>query len=265
MVGRKIKKMLNRIRGRAVPLALILEKGSDLKTMDNSLIHAKGEINVDNSSKLSIGKSVQIDAKLFLKNRASLQIADQCRLKNITINIQNNGEVIFGEGCIFNPPDRFPMQIDVNDGKLFFEGKNNVMANILVRFKGQLTIGKYTGIGFNSEVRCEESITIGKYGLFSYEICLYDTDTHSTDWEKRRERIEAGYPFGAGEIKRPNTKPVIIGDDVWIGKGATVTKGAMIGNKCIVGIRTVVGGGTFDDETTIISNKPRTIQLKKNE
>lgn len=262
MVSRQLKNKLNRLLGRSECIELNLEKGASLNTADNSLIHAQGEIKIDANSKVNIGTSVLINARLSLRNNSSLNIGDHCRLKNITVNIINNGEVVFGEGCIFNPPERFPMQIEVNDGKLFFEGKNNIMANILVRFKGQLKFGKYTGIGYNSEIRCEESVTIGSYGLFSYEVCIYDTDTHSTNWQKRRERIEAGYPYGTGEIERPNTKPVVIGDDVWIGKGATITKGTNVGNKCIVGIRTVVGGGVYEEETTIISNKPRTISKK---
>jgi acetyltransferase-like isoleucine patch superfamily enzyme len=223
----------------------------------------KGEIKVTDNSSLSVGKNFSFDAQMHISGHSEVIIADDCSFRNVTIDVSNHSKVIFGNGVIYSsgPVGTVPIQVD--NGTLIFGGFNRFMGEILVRFGGEMKIGKYTGIGYNSEIRCEESITIGNYGLFSYGINIFDTDTHSTDWKKRRERLIAGYPVGTHEIEKPNTKPVVIGDDVWLGKGVTITKGTRIGNRCIVGIGTVIGGGEYDDDTTIVSDKPRIISRKK--
>ena len=223
-----------------------------------------GNIFVLGSSILTVGNNISFNSELYIGNQSEVTIEDDCVFNNNIITIANHSKVYFGKGVMMlsGPLGTVPIQVD--NGTLIFGGYNRFMSEILVRFGGLMKVGKYTGIGYHSEIRCEESITIGDYGLFSYDICIYDTDTHSTDWHERRKRITEGYPVGTAEKQKPRTKPVIIGDDVWIGKGATITKGTRIGNRCIVGTRAVVGGGEYPDDTTLVSDKPRII-TKKNE
>jgi acetyltransferase-like isoleucine patch superfamily enzyme len=221
-----------------------------------------GNITVLGNSVLTLGKNVSFNSELYIGNNSEVTIEDDCVFNHNIINIANHSKVYFGKGVMMlsGPLGAVPIQVD--NGTLSFEGYNRFMSEILVRFGGVMKVGKYTGIGYNSEIRCEESVTIGDYGLFSYDICIYDTDTHSTDWQERRKRITEGYPVGTAEKEKPRTKPVIIGDDVWMGKGATITKGTKIGNRCIVGTRTIVGGGEYPDDTTLVSDKPRIITRK---
>ena len=219
----------------------------------------KGFIRLSGKSLLVVGKNVKFRGNLTVSDNAEVIIEDDCSLMNVQFNVSGNSKVHLGKGTIFCSGPSGYLEIDIIDGTFKLEGFNRIMSQILVRFGGVLIIGKFSGIGYNSEIRCEESITIGTYGLFSYEVNIYDSDTHSTDWNKRKERIETGYPVGTSEIEKPKTKPVIIGDHVWLGKGVTITKGTRIGNRCIVGIQTVVGGGEYADDSTIVSNKPRII------
>jgi acetyltransferase-like isoleucine patch superfamily enzyme len=57
---------------------------------------------------------------------------------------------------------------------------------------------------------------------------IYDTDFHPVDFQERRS--------GA----RPKTAPVAIGNDVWLGAGATVLKGVTIGDRTVVAAGAVV-------------------------
>lgn len=262
MVIEKLKTLLRKFYKKS-SFILLCEEGSIIENKGVSTEHFVGSIKIQENSKLILGRNVKFQANVNISGNSRVFIADDCIFQNVSFFIANNAEVHIGKGTVFSPPSNFKTVIEVNNGKLFLEGYNNIMSHLLVRFGGTMKIGKYTGIGYNSEIRCEESVTIGSYGLFSYDVCIYDTDTHSTNWKKRRERIEIGYPYGASEVEKPNTKPVVIGDDVWIGKGATITKGAQIGNRCIIGIRTVVPGGIYEDGVTIVSDKPR-ILLRKN-
>jgi acetyltransferase-like isoleucine patch superfamily enzyme len=260
MPVRKIIKSLDFIEG----FKLRVSRDSVLQGPKSALKNFKGKIHVQNRSRITIGKNVLFNADMRVSNGSEVTIEDDCVFKNNLIHITNHSKVFFGKGVMMlsGPLGTVPIQID--NGTLTFKGYNRFMSEILVRFGGIMKVGKYTGIGYNSEIRCEESVTIGDYGLFSYDVCIYDTDTHSIDWQERRKRIEEGYPVGTGEKEKPGTKPIVIGDDVWLGKGVTIMKGTKIGNRCIVGTRTVVGGGEYPDDTTLVSNKPRVI-TKRNE
>jgi acetyltransferase-like isoleucine patch superfamily enzyme len=257
---RKIIKKLDLIDG----FKLRVSSDSVLQGPKPVLRNFKGKIRVENRSRVIIGKNVLFNADMRVSNGSEVTIEDDCVFKNNIIHITNHSKVFFGKGVMMLSGPLGPVAVQIDNGTLTLEGYNRFMSEILVRFGGVMKVGKYTGIGHNSEIRCEESVTVGDYGLFSYDICIYDTDTHSTDWQERRKRITEGYPVGTAEKEKPRTKPVIIGNDVWLGKGATITKGTRIGNRCIVGTRTIVGGGEYPDDTTLVSNKPRII-TKKNE
>ena len=219
----------------------------------------RGRITLSKESSLKLGHNIKFDGKMWITNNSEVIIEDGCEFENISIIVDNRSKVFIGKNSFISPEFENPISIFISNGTVRLEGANRIACNIGVRFGGTLKMGSYTRIGNNSEIFCDESITIGAYGLFSYDVCIYDSDSHSTNWEKRRERIIAGHRIGTFEIKKPNTKPVIIGDDVWLGKGVTITKGTNIGNRCIVGIRTVVGGGAYPDDSSIVSNKPRVI------
>lgn len=237
---------------------LNVDNNSSFNAQTN-LNNQKIQLNIANNSRVSIGKNVVLSGNITLCNNCELIICDDCILTNIVINIVNNGVFVIKKGCIMDIPLDHPSSVFINNGKLFFEEKVHNKASILVRFGGQLDIGMCTDIGYGTEIRCEEKITIGEYCLFSYDVCIYDTNTHSTDSERRRALYDKGYPFGADEIERPETKPIIIGNDVWLGKQSTVLKGAVIGNKSIVGIRTIVPSGFYKDNSRIVSSKPLTV------
>ena len=60
---------------------------------------------------------------------------------------------------------------------------------------------------------------------------IMDSDAHSLDYEKR----------GKGhQIDIPMTKPVTIGDDVFVGANAMILKGVTIGQRAIIGAGSVV-------------------------
>lgn len=219
----------------------------------------KGRITLAQGSSLKLGQNIKFNGSIWIGNNSSVIVEDGCHFNNVTITIDNNSSVFIGKDSFISPEFENPISIFINNGSFHLEGANRIACNIAVNFGGTLKIGLYTRIGNNSEIICDDSVDIGAYGLFSYDVCIYDSDSHSTNWEKRRERIVAGHPIGTSEIEKPNTKPVIIGDNVWLGKGATITKGTNIGNRCIVGIRTVVGGGNYPDDSSIVSNKPRVI------
>lgn len=219
-----------------------------------------GNIVIGRDSSVTIEAGVTIDSDMTIGDNCTVVFAKDSRLVNTSFGITNGSSVHIGEGAIINSPVSPQSSVTVDNGTFNLEPRAHVMStSILVRFGGTLTIGSYTGIAYDSEIRCEEQVDIGSYNMISYRVCIYDTNTHSTDWRERRKRIEHCYPEGVYEEVKPATRPVFIGDDVWIGKEATITKGARVGNRCIIGIRTVLGAEVIADDSIVVAGNPRVI------
>lgn len=220
-----------------------------------------GNISIGRNSTVTIEAGVVIDSDMTIGDQCTVVFKKDSRLANTSFSVTNGSTVEFGEGAIINSPVSPQSSVVVDNGTFRLGERAHVMSTgVLVRFGGTLTIGRHTGIAYDSEIRCEQQVDIGAYGMISYRVCIYDTNTHSTDWRERRKRIEHCYPEGVWEETKPDTRPVFIGDDVWIGKEVTITKGARVGNRCILGIRTTLGSETVDDDSIVVAGKARIIK-----
>lgn len=94
---------------------------------------------------------------------------------------------------------------------------------------GKITVGEGTTLSGTCIVSYD-SVTLGKNILFGPEVVIMDGDGHPAD---RR------LPDNA-ENKAKCTAPVKIGDNVWIGLGATILKGVTIGDYAVVATHAVV-------------------------
>lgn len=108
---------------------------------------------------------------------------------------------------------------------------------ISLKDHANLTIGNQVGIS-NAAIVCHEQITIGDRTLIGGNVKIYDTDFHSLDY---RERGDYGK-------EHPTTKPVVIGNDVFIGAHSIILKGVSIGDRSIIGAGSVVTKNVGADE-----------------
>ena len=239
-----------------------ISPATDLRVPPNVVIKGTGvnlldsQILVEDGSELILFDDVQVQAEIVIKGNSRVVIGRGSTMRLPFCRVTEGSEVTIGEYVQFESPDLAPASLRVHRGIATFCDRCRVKAEVLVRFGGRLSVGEHSLIQYGSEVRCEELVEIGSCTIISYDVCIYDTDTHSTDWRKRREIILAGYP---DEVERPATKPVRIGNDVWIGKGATVTKGARIGDRCRIGIRTSVGAIEVPSDSTVVAATCRII------
>lgn len=96
---------------------------------------------------------------------------------------------------------------------------------------GRLSIGNNVGMS-GTAIVCWQDVRIGNNVRIGGNTVIYDTDFHSLDPLERRKRPE--------DRTKTATRPVIIGDDVFIGAHTIILKGVEIGNKAIVGAGSVV-------------------------
>ena len=114
---------------------------------------------------------------------------------------------------------------------VFLSGKSGIgFSNRLVA-EPSLAVGDNTFIGHDCRFAVAEAVTIGRHCLLAGGVSVRDCDGHPLDAARRR----------AGEPTPPEgVRPVTIGDDVWIGAGATVLKGVTIGDRSVVAAGAVV-------------------------
>ena len=89
-----------------------------------------------------------------------------------------------------------------------------------------ITLGLNVYFNFNCIVLDVAPVRIGDNVLFGPAVQVY-TATHPLDAALRRSGIESG-------------KPIVIGDDAWIGGGAILNPGITIGARSVIGAGSVV-------------------------
>lgn len=265
MIG-VIRKIRNRLfKNELIKNELIKNEQSIFNCSNNSTFENKSlDTNVNgyvtNNSTIQIGENCKINCTIYCQDQSEIIIKDNIKIENLTINCRGNSKILIEDGVIF---DSLKMNtLYANNGKIIINNKAHIKSSISAKFGGKIKIGTYTDIGEDTEIRAEEEVIIGNYCLFSYNINIFDTNTHSTDWEIRRSNIINAYPNCFDELQKPKTKPIYIGNDVWLGKNVVINKGANIGNRVIVGINTVVSSGDYPDDCLIVCDVPRVITKK---
>lgn len=211
---------------------------------------------VSHDSTLKIGKNVRIrHSKIHISNHSIVTLYDRVCIDNTAI-VCNNSSLSIGEESIIESgsmPVRC-MIIISNKSNVSFGTHNRLrMKRVWVRFGGQIRFGDYINLNENSEVRCDERITIGDFVGISYNVRIWDTNTHEFEQiEQRRERWKKLY-LKRDVSEKPKTAPVYIGSDTWIGENAVILKGTTIGERCIVGFGTLVSGKSIPSRTTILN------------
>lgn len=93
-------------------------------------------------------------------------------------------------------------------------------------FTPELQIGDYSGIGIRSEIY--GPVVIGEYVMMGPEVVIYT----------RNHKHEMGVPFCQQGFE--DYDPVIIGNNVWIGRRAMFMPGSAVGSNVIVAAGAVV-------------------------
>jgi len=126
----------------------------------------------------------------------------------------------------------------------------NVNIEKKASFTPGLSIGDNSGIGISSEIN--GPVTIGKNVMMGPEVVIY-TSGH------RFDRID----IPMMEQGSTDTEPVIIGDDVWIGRRVIIMPGVRIGTGCVIGAGAVVTKNVPD--YSVVGGVPAKIIKVRNE
>lgn len=121
---------------------------------------------------------------------------------------------------------------------------------VFARGKGKIYIGNNVGMS-GVTVYAFDSISIGNDTIIGANTKIFDSDFHPIDPQIRK--IEPN------NKEHTKTRPVEIGENVFIGCNCIVLKGSKIGNNCVVGAGSVVSG-QFEDNCVIAGNPAKVIK-----
>lgn len=150
------------------------------------------------------------------------------------------------KGAVFNPvkisffgtPQLYissNSKITIGDGFICRSGigrsiDNAAISKIYVYEGADLQIGDNTGIS-NTCIHCTSKIHIGKNVNIGGGAMILDTDFHSLDWRDRESHTD---------VAKAISRPIFIGDNVFIGTKSIILKGVSIGKNSVVGAGSVV-------------------------
>lgn len=127
-----------------------------------------------------------------------------------------------------------------NRNSITIDAFSRIYGRITCCKNGKVKIGKYSQLGYLSKIQCSESITIGDAVAIGPNVTICDNNNHPVNPTDRK--IQQMSP--AGDIKRSwlfsDSKPIVIGNNVWIGENSRICKGVNIGDNSIIGACTVV-------------------------
>ena len=169
------------------------------------------------------------------------------------VQVHGKGSAVIGENSY------------LKNCSFFFQGPNNniiIGANVrligvefIMRYGGNnsIIVGSQTTTGGTVQIEASEGTTIiiGEDCMFSHNIKLFSTDSHSIV-DENGQRINFA-------------KDITIGNHVWIGMNSIILKGSFVPNNSIISANSVYTMKKFDDANSIFAGVPaRKIKNKIN-
>ncbi|MEY4065601.1 MAG: hypothetical protein RIR26_1809 [Pseudomonadota bacterium] len=161
-------------------------------------------------------------------------------------------------------------EIKIGSHSIVFEN-----ARLEASGSGKIVIGRYSVLG-DCRISARSSVVLGDRVLTSWNVFIQDNDPHPLCPTLRGQQVTAicnrFFPRFSKLTPQSQTTdvdwrqasaPVEIGDDVWIGAGATVLKGAKIGRGSIVGCGSVVTAGVYEDGSVLAGNPAKVLRRLK--
>jgi acetyltransferase-like isoleucine patch superfamily enzyme len=138
----------------------------------------------------------------------------------------------FFRKIIFNKVSFIGKNFKIHIGKkasIFFSGKVHLSDNVELQCYGKMYFGARCAINSFSRIIAFEKIQLGDRVLIAQGVSILDHD-HVFESKDRTLILS----------NKKSTKPIIIGNNVWLGDKVTVTKGVKIGDNVIIGANSVV-------------------------
>lgn len=105
---------------------------------------------------------------------------------------------------------------------------------------GKVVMHEWSKIGPDSVIDCANHIEIGRDTAIAFGVMIIDHNTHPINPADRRYMRHTPHRSEERSPKYAANKPIIIGENVWIGSNARIQKGVTIGDNAIIAANSVV-------------------------
>lgn len=181
-------------------------------------------------------------------------------IKNISFNMTTNCYTEIGNNCFFHDKIQFEFigydgnaRIQIGNSCHFCYTLFRLYTNpytSLISIEDSCTFEQHVELHANSG----KKIKIGRDCMFSYGIDLWSGDGHSIFDVNNGKNINSIY-----KTQTEINNSIVIGDHVWVAKGAFILHGTVIGNGSIIGAKSVVKG-EFPNNCSIVGNPAKMIK-----
>lgn len=114
--------------------------------------------------------------------------------------------------------------------------------SFIALFGGKVSVGKNTYIGPGTSIQAKENITIGQDVIIANNVVLLDNNNHPVSPLERKKMSNCKDHINdeLWSWKYAESKPIIIEDNVWIGRDVRILKGVTVGKGSIVALGAIV-------------------------
>lgn len=234
--------LLNRI------IAKLRETRWRYKLKGNSTVRVKGEMAVHPSAAIR-------HSMIYIDTNSTLILHEGVRLDGIELWVTNGSRVEIGAHSFLERCGNatMPAYIINNATLLVADHAKLACQRLWIRYGGIVEVGQYTNVNAGSEIRSDEKVSIGSYCQLSYNLRIWDTNTHCIYApEVRRKLTRDKFPQFGYEFEKPKTAPVVIGDGAWIGEKSSLLKGTTLGENVTVGYGTTLIGKHIPAGKTVV-------------
>ena len=124
--------------------------------------------------------------------------------------------------------------------QIILEDNVKMYGKIRVQGSGVVCFKAFSQIGNGSAIQCVNKVYIGECTAIGENTIVSDNNTHPIDPVYRRKMQLSPSGSSMRAMVHSENKPIIIGDNVWIGSNARICKGVTIGDNSIVAANSVV-------------------------
>ena len=142
------------------------------------------------------------------------------------------------------------------DNDCIVVGADSIIRGELLTFAhgGRIELGTWCYVGEGSRIWSAASVRIGDRVLIAHGVNIFDNLTHPVDPVARHKQIQEIFKTGHPRELDLDERPIVIGDDAWVGAGAFLMRGVQIGARAIVAAGAVVTKDVA--EGTVVAGNP---------
>ncbi|EMC8465100.1 acyltransferase [Vibrio alginolyticus] len=123
----------------------------------------------------------------------------------------------------------------------------NIQKGVMIRTPKNLYLGERSGIGINSYVFSDEKVIIGNDVMIGPEVMIF---TANHNYKTKGNFNESGYQY----------KPVVIGNNVWIGARCIILPGVNIKDNVIIAAGSILTSGVYESKYIYGGNPAKVIR-----